>query len=63
MWQSLFETIGKAFDFFGRLLSRKQAEPAEPIEQPEDPDTARSGTAAGAAAHEASHIAGPPKAS
>jgi len=60
MWQSLFETVGKAFDFFGRLLSRKQPEqPPEPLEQ--DVQAARAGTAAGAAAHEASKIAGPPK--
>ena len=58
MWQSLFETIGKAFDFFGRLFSRKQPEqppePLEPLEQ--DVQAARAGTAAGAAAHEAGHI-------
>lgn len=58
MWQSLFETLGKAFDFFGRLLSRKQPEQPpeqlEPLEQ--DAQAARAGTAAGAAAHDAGHI-------
>lgn len=63
MWQSLFETIGKAFDFFGGLIKRKQSPdmtPSPPLDD-EDPQAARAGAAAGAAANEASHIAGPPK--
>jgi hypothetical protein len=54
MWESLFVAITKALDVFGRLLARRQpAEPTETTDQ--DAQAARTGTAAGAAANEASH--------
>jgi hypothetical protein len=53
-WESLFDAIGRGFDFFSGLLSRK-SEPEPPTEQP-DPEAERAGSAAGAAAHEAGHI-------
>lgn len=54
-WTALFNLLGKTVEFASGLLStRKKVPPSEPI----DAEAARAGTAAGAAANEASHIQG-----
>lgn len=58
-WDGLFNAIGRGFDFFSGLLSRKPRE-EPPTEEP-DAEAGRAGTAAGVAADRASHIAGPPE--
>lgn len=53
-WTALFQAVKAVFDFASNLV-RKQ-----PTTSDEQADTQRSGTAAGAAANHASHIAGEP---
>jgi hypothetical protein len=60
MWKSLFETISKVLDFVRFWREESTPEPSAPQEEI-NPATQREGTAAGAAAYEASKIAGPPK--
>lgn len=52
-WDGLFSAIGRGFDFFSGLLSRKS--PKQPPAEESDPQAERAGTAAGTAAHEAGH--------
>lgn len=61
MWKTLFETISKVLDFVRFWREESTPDPSTTEEEP-NPATQREGTAAGAAANEASHIAGPPKA-
>lgn len=55
MWTALFQAIAEGFKALGSIFGKKSP-PAEPV----DDAAARAGTAAGAAANEASHRAGKP---
>lgn len=50
MWESIFSALNKVLDLAKMLVVRKQ-----PQSEPIDAQTARQGTAAGAAANAASH--------
>lgn len=54
-WTALFGAITAGFKFLGGLFSKKQTASTEPV----DAQAAREGTAAGAMANAASHLAGP----
>lgn len=59
MWASLFAAIGEGFRTIASLWG-KNPEPPPIATDPLDADAARAGTAAGAAANHAGHIAGRP---
>lgn len=61
MWEAIFAAIAAGFQFFGKLLPTGSKVAA--AEDVSDPPAARVGTAAGAAANEAAHIAEHKKAS
>lgn len=53
VWLAMFESVNRAIDFFGTLAKRKSSSKSDDTT---DAQAARAGTAAGAAAREASHI-------
>jgi hypothetical protein len=59
MWSALFAAVGEGFRMVSSLWGKSPA--PEPQPEPVDSSAARAGTAAGAAANHASHIAGPKK--
>lgn len=53
VWLAMFESVNRAIDFFGTLAKGKSSKKTDDAT---DAEAARAGTAAGAAAREASHI-------
>lgn len=61
MWESLFSLLKAGLDFVAKVWPSKSSTPAQAPEETVDATKARAGTAAGAAANTASHLAGKEK--